>query len=176
MVAGLSSRFNGKIKSFAKIGPKNETLIEYSLNQAIKAGFNEIIFIVGKHTEKQFKEKFKEKYKGISVKYTFQKYNKEKRDKPWGTCDAVCSTIHLIKNPFIVCTGDDIYGEKTFKILSNHLTISKNDATVAKNLSEMLPNKGSVNRGIFKIDKDNYIINGTEELSINKKNLKEKKN
>ena len=58
MVAGLSSRFGGKIKSFAKIGPNNETLIEYSLNQAIKTGFNKIIFIVSELTKKPFKEKF----------------------------------------------------------------------------------------------------------------------
>jgi len=174
MVAGLSSRFDGKIKSFAEVGPNNETLIEYSLNQAIKAGFNKIIFIVGEHTEKPFREKFKEKYKGIPIEYTFQKFDKEKRDKPWGTCDAVCSAIELIHEPFVIATGDDIHGEKTFEILATHLKNSEDDATVVKKLIEILPENGEVNRGIFEIDENNYVKNGAEILKINRENLSEK--
>jgi len=171
MVAGMSSRFKGKIKQFAKIGPNNETLIEYSLNQALKAGFSKIIFTVGNLTEQPFKEMFGDNYKGIPIEYALQKFNPETRDRPWGTCDAVCSAIELIKEPFVVCTGDDIYGKKTFEILTNHLNTNEDDATVAKNLIEMLPEEGSVNRGIFEVDENNYVINGTEELGINKENF-----
>ena len=173
-VAGMSSRFGGKIKSFAKVGPNNETLIEYSMKQAIKSGFNKIIFIVGKHTKKSFKKKFESNYKGIPIEYVLQEFDKEKRDKPWGTCDAVCSAIEKINESFVVCMGDDIYGEKTFKILANHLNTNDDNATATKNLIEMLPEEGSVNRGIFKVDENNYVVNGTEEIGISKKNFIEK--
>ena len=171
IVAGLSSRFSGKIKAFTEVGPHGETLIEYSLNQAIKAGFNKIIFVVGEHTEKLFKEKFGDNYKGIPVEYTLQYYNKEKRDKPWGTCDAVCSAIKLVNEPFVIATGDDIYGEKTFEILANHFKNSNEDATIAKKLIEMLPENGEVNRGVFQIDKNNYVTDGEEILKISRANF-----
>lgn len=174
MVAGMSSRFGGEIKQFARVGSNNETLIQYSVNQAIKAGFSKIIFVVGEHTEKPFKEMFGESYKGIPIEYAFQKYDKEKRIKPWGTCDCVCSAIEKINQPFVVCAGDEIYGEKTFEILANHLSANNDNATVAKHLIEVLPEDGFVNRGIFKVDKNNYVTDGTEELEISKKNFIER--
>ena len=90
IVAGISSRFRGKIKQFAKVGRNGETLIECSLKQAIPAGFSKIIFVVGNKTEKVFKEKFGENYEGIPVYYAFQFYDESLRDKPWGTTDALC--------------------------------------------------------------------------------------
>ena len=121
MVAGLSARFGGKIKQFAKIGPNDETLIEISVNQALKAGFDKIIFIVGEKTEAPFKEKFGEEHKGISVKYALQTYDPKFRDRPWGAADALCVAKNLIDDSFVVCNGDDLYGEETFRILLNHL-------------------------------------------------------
>mgnify|MGYP001614605345 FL=1 len=121
MVAGLSSRFGGKIKQFAKVGPKGETIIEYSLNQALPEGFTKIIFIVGNKTEKPFRDMFGESYKGIPIFYSQQKFNEEEREKPWGTADALCSAKDVINCPFVVCNGDDIYGAETFRILVNHL-------------------------------------------------------
>jgi len=174
MVAGMSSRFGGKIKQFAKVGPNNETLIEISVNQAINAGFNKIIFVVGEHTKKPFKELFGNKYKSIPIEYAFQNYDKTKRDKPWGTCDAVCSAIELIKEPFVIATGDDIYGEKTFEILANHLQTSKDDTTVVTKLIEMLPENNSVCRGIFEVNENDYVINGVESVNINRQNFKER--
>jgi len=173
MVAGMSSRFGGKIKPLAKVGPNNETLIEHSLNQALPAGFTKIIFIVSKNTEKFFKEIFGENYKGVPVEYALQEFDPEKRDRPWGTCDAVCS-IPEIKEPFIICTGDDIYGEKTFKILADHLKKSQEDATASKDLIEMLPEQGTVNRGIFEINDEDYVIDGTENLGISRQDFKER--
>ncbi|MFC1682288.1 UDP-glucose 4-epimerase GalE [Nanoarchaeota archaeon] len=171
MVAGLSSRFGGRIKQFARVGPENESLIEYSLKQALPAGFTKIVFIVGEKTEKPFKEKFGNNYNGIPVEYAFQGYNKEKRDRPWGTCDAVCSAIDLINEPFVIATGDDLYGEKGFEILANHLKNKEGDATLGMKLIEMLPEEGSVNRGIFYIDKENNMIDGEESIGINRENF-----
>ncbi len=170
MVAGISSRFQGKIKQFAKIGPKGERLIEYSLNQALSAGFNQIIFIVGNLTEKPFKEKFGNQYKGIPIKYVLQRYDSKKRNKPWGTLDAICQIKKVINSPFVICNGDDLYGKESFKILANHLKNKKTSATLGYNLLKVLPEKGYVNRGIFET-KENKIVSIKEILNISKENF-----
>src|SRR4030042_1427490 len=172
IVAGLSSRFGGKIKSFAKV-TDNETLIEYSLKQALPAGFTKIIFVVGKHTEQPFREKFGNNYKGIQLYYAFQDFDTEKRDKPWGTCDALCCALNLVNEPFVIATGDDIYGKKSFEILVNHLKTGE-DVTVVRKLTDMLPETGSVNRGVFEIDEESYVKKGIEEVGINRENFKER--
>ena len=177
MVAGLSSRFGGKIKQFVKI-TDNETLIEYSLNQALPAGFNKIIFIVSEKTYPEFKEKFGNSYFGVPIKYALQSYNQEKRDRPWGTVDALCSAQQLIEEPFIVCNGDDIYGEESFKILFDHLKNQNNknnneNATLGYKIGTVLPDTGKVNRGIFKIE-NSYVIHIEEVFDIEKNNLLEK--
>jgi dTDP-glucose pyrophosphorylase len=130
LVAGLSSRFGGKVKQFAQIGTNNETLIELSMNQALKAGFNKIIFVVGEKTEQLFKNKFGPSYKQIPVQYAKQEFNPEERDKPWGTCDALLSAKQLINEPFVVCNGDDLYGENTFKILVEWMEKNNSPATI----------------------------------------------
>ena len=173
VVAGLSSRFRGKIKQFARVGPNDETLIEYSLNQALKAGFSKIIFIVGDLTEQPFKEKFGNEYKNIPIEYAKQDFNKDLRDKPWGTTDALCSAIDLIKEPIIFCNGDDLYGENSFKTLYNHLKNSSEDATLSYKLLEVLPKEGSVNRGIFKIE-NNFVTDLKEVFDITSNNYSEK--
>lgn len=173
MVAGISSRFQGKIKQFAKVGPQGETLIEYSLKQALPAGFARIIFIIGSKTEKPFKEFFRNNYKGIPVQYAFQGYNPKLRDKPWGTADALCTIMDIIDNPFIVCNGDDLYGEESFKILTNHLRDSDENSTIGYKLIEVLPEHGEVHRGIFKVHKD-YVTGLEETFDLNKSNLESK--
>jgi NDP-sugar pyrophosphorylase family protein len=173
MVAGLSSRFGGKLahKGFEQVGINNETLIEISMNQAIIAGFNKIIFVVGNKTEKPFREKFGDSYKSIPVYYAFQDFDSKKRDRPWGTCDAVCVATDLIKEPFVIATGDDIYGKKTFEILAQHLKTSKDDAAIGINLIDMLPETNEpVNRGIFQTE-NNYIVEGEENLGISRENF-----
>lgn len=119
MVAGISSRFMGKIKHFAIVGSRGETLIEYSLKQALPSGFSKIIFIVGNKTEKPFREKFGNSYNGIPVYYALQFYDESLRDKPWGTTDALCSIKSLIDCPFVICNGDDLYGKILLEFLQN---------------------------------------------------------
>jgi len=174
IVAGISSRFKGEIKQLAKVGPQGETLIEYSLKQALPVGFTKIIFVVGKKTEQPFKEIFGNNYKGIPVEYAFQDYDEKKRDRPWGTSDAICAAVDLINEPFVVASGDDLYGEKVFETLVTHLTASKEEATIGINLIKMLPKEGNVNRGIFKLNQNNYIIDGEENIGISRENFEER--
>lgn len=173
MVAGLSSRFGGKMKQFAKVGPARETLIEYSLKQALPARFTKIIFIVGEKTQKPFFETFKNNYKGIPVEYALQQFDTTQRDRPWGTVDALCTADTLIKEPFIVCNGDDIYGTKTFAILLDFLKNNKENATIGYPIEEVLPKVGKVNRGIFKTEKG-QVTKIVEHFDIEKDKLTEK--
>jgi dTDP-glucose pyrophosphorylase len=174
MVAGLSSRFGGKIKQLVKVGPQGESLIEYSLKQALSAGFNKIIFIVGDKIEKKFKEIFGDNYQGIPVLYAYQRFNPKLRDKPWGSNDAICSIKEIINYPFVICNGDDIYGEQAFKILFNHLKENNTCATIGYKLGKVLPEQGEVNRGIFKINPDQTVKSIKERFNISKNNLKSK--
>ncbi len=170
MVAGLSSRFGGKIKQFARVGKNNETLIELSIKQAISAGFDKIVFIVGKMTEKPFKEMFGDSYMGVPIYYAQQKFDVEKRDRPWGTGDALCCAREILDCDFVVCNGDDLYGENTFKILFDHLQKSDNEATIGYGILDAIPEKGNVTRGIFQIS-NNFVSEIKETFNVSKDNL-----
>ena len=172
-VAGLSSRFGGKIKQFAQVGPNGESLIEYSVNQALRAGFNKIVFVVGEKTSELFKEKFGSCYNGVSVEYAFQGFDSSLRDRPWGTADALCCVHGIIDCPFVFCNGDDIYGRNTFRKLYEHLLGSEECASIGYRLGECLPDKGYVHRGIFKIV-GGYVESLKEILDISKGVLNEK--
>jgi NDP-sugar pyrophosphorylase family protein len=173
MVAGISSRFGGKIKQFARVGPNGETLIEYSVKQAISAGFDHIVFIVGEKTERPFKEMFGDSYLGKSVFYALQKFDPATRDRPWGTGDALCSARHLLHGPFVVCNGDDIYGVESFRILANHLRINSCEATLGFRLGDCIPDAGKTNRGMYKLDSGGKVRKIVETFNIEKPLLRE---
>ncbi len=170
MTAGISSRFGGRMKQFAEVGPNGEKLIEYSIKQAIPAGFSKIIFIVGDKTEKPIKDFFRNNYLGTPVIYAIQNYNIKERDRPWGTVEALCSAKNLIDSSIVVCNGDDIYGQSSFKILFRHLQNSNEEATIGYKLIDVLPNNGNTNRGIFKINNE-YIKEINEVFNIDKSDL-----
>lgn len=170
-VAGMSSRFGGKIKQLAQV-TDNKTLIEYSLDQAIPAGFTKIIFIVGEKTEKLFKEKFGDSYKRIPINYCKQTFNPEEREKPWGTTDALCCAKEFLDCPCVFCNGDDIYGKNTFEILVNHIKNNATCATIGYELEKVIPEKGSVNRGIFEIE-NGFVKSLKEVFNIEKDKLSE---
>lgn len=174
MVAGMSSRFGGKVKQFARVGPNNETLIEYSLGQALKSGFSKIIFVVGNKTEAGFREMFGNEHRGVPVFYARQEFDSEIRDKPWGTVDALCSAKEFIDCPFVVCNGDDIYGETSFRVVFDSLRDNGENSTVGIKLGNMLSDNCSVNRGIFEIGEDGYVKSLDEVFGIEKSNLAEK--
>jgi len=173
MVAGLSSRFGGKIKQFARVGPEGETLIEFSIKQALKAGFEKIVFIVGKMTEQPFKEKFGNSFDGIPIQYALQSFDLLERDKPWGTVDALVSVKGIVKENFAICNGDDIYGENAFKTVARALQGLKTNEGIAigYNLGKVLPETGLANRGIFKLGKGNEVIEIQEMIGVGKENI-----
>ncbi|MEI6058343.1 MAG: sugar phosphate nucleotidyltransferase [archaeon] len=170
MVAGLSSRFGGRIKQFARVGKNGETLIELSLEQATSVGFDKIVFIVGKMTEAPFREMFGDYYNGIPIYYAHQMFDVETRDRPWGTGDALCCARDILDCDFVVCNGDDIYGENTFKILYEHLQKHDEDATVGYKLVDVLSQKGGVNRGMFTVS-EGFVERIDETFNITPENL-----
>ena len=174
MLAGLSKRFGGKPKGLAKIGPNNETLMECSLKQSVPAGFKKIIFVVSEKTKESFMQAFGQSYKGVSIYYAVQDFDSKTRDKPWGTLDALCAAKKFIDCPFVVCNGDDLYGEEPFKIIVNHLKNENNGTTAAYKLKEVLSEKGVVNRAIFETDKENFVTSITEVIGLSNANLQEK--
>ncbi len=175
LVAGLGSRFGEKIKQFANIGYQGETLIEISVEQAVKAGFEKIIFVVGEKTEKPFKKNFGNEYKGIPVYYSKQIFDKTKRDKPMGTADALLSAKNIIEEDFVICNGDDIYGENALRTAKKFLMENNNEGVaIGYELGKVIPEKGKTNRGIFEKDKEGNVKNIIEIYGLEKNNLEEK--
>ncbi len=158
LAAGMSSRFGGRIKQFAEVGPNGEKLIEYSLKQAIPVGFSKIIFIVGDKTGEPMRDFFGDNYLGIPIFYAKQNYNVKEKDRLWGTVDALCSAKNLINCPIVVRNGDDIYGKNSFKLLIKHLQDTNEEATIGYKLIDVLPNNGNTNRGIFKISEWKFLF------------------
>ena len=174
MVAGTSSRFGGEIKQFAKVGPNNETLIEYSIQQALPADFSKIIFVVGENTAIPFMEKFGYKYKGIQIYYATQVFDKETRNKPWGTTDALCSAIDLIDGPIVLCNGDGVYDKEDYQVVVNHLRANSEDVTLGYRLRNIIPEEGKVNLAEFQVDQDSYVTGIEEHFGVEKSKLKER--
>lgn len=179
LVAGISSRFNNQPKHLSCVGPNNETLIEYSLNEALKTPFNNIFLIVSPKTKEGLYKLLGDSYKNIKITYVTQKYDTITRDKPWGTGDAISLLDGIVTTDFIVCNGDDLYGESTFKKCYDALLdTEKMNVTMAFILKNGLPTSGKVNRGIYKfkdikIKKYLEVASLVETFNIEKKKLTE---
>ena len=171
MVGGLSRRFGGRIKGFARVGPNDERLVEFILEQALSAGVSRIVFIVSEATRTPFQEVFGSRYRGVPVEYAMQVYDSAVRRKPWGTVDAVCAAREFVGGPFVVCNGDDICGEQAFGLLADHLSSSENAATVGFPLAKMLPEEGTVNRGVFELNEDGTLKAATELFDLDRGNM-----
>ena len=122
MAAGMGSRYGG-LKQLDAVGPNGETIIDYSVYDAIRSGFTKVVFIIRKDFEEQFKTQVTDKYAGkIQVKFAFQDIHDlpdgfscpDGREKPWGTGQAILSAKNLINEPFAAINGDDFYGEESF--------------------------------------------------------------
>lgn len=161
MAAGMGSRYGG-LKQLDAIGPSGETIIDYSVYDAIKAGFTKVVFIIRKDFEQEFKSKITDKYEGqIQVEFAFQDLNDlpdeftcpESREKPWGTGHAILSARNVINEPFVAINGDDFYGRESFKVVADYYRKGANSfSMVAFKLDKTLSSFGGVTRGLCTVN------------------------
>tara|TARA_Y100000739_G_scaffold84912_1_gene72288 strand:- start:112 stop:996 length:885 start_codon:yes stop_codon:yes gene_type:complete len=157
MAAGMGSRYGG-LKQLDAVGPSDETIIDFSVYDAIRAGYNKVVFIIREDFEKQFKEKISNKYQDkIKVEIVYQDLHDlpnsfscpKDRSKPWGTGHAILAARNVISEPFAAINGDDFYGRESFKIISDHYSsMNSGFAMAAFQLDKTLSDYGSVSRGI----------------------------
>jgi len=183
MAAGIGSRFGGGIKQLEPVGPNGEIIMDYSVYDAVNAGFDKVVFIIRKDLEKDFKEiignRISEK---VHVEYAYQELSDipegftvpEGRKKPWGTGQAILTMKGIVNEPFAVINADDYYGKEGFEKLYRYLTSEGHDRNDGKYdlcmagfiLSNTLSENGGVSRGICEADKDGYLTRVTETYEI----------
>ena len=180
MAAGMGSRYGG-LKQLDQVGPNGETIIDYSVYDAIKAGFTKVVFIIRKDFEDQFKSQITEKYsEKIDIAFAFQNLDDlpdsflcpDGREKPWGTGHAILSAKELIDDPFVVINGDDFYGQESFNVIADYYNNGGNQfSMVAFRLDKTLSSHGAVIRGVCDI-KSKKLISVIETEDIEKKEKK----
>ena len=166
MVAGLSSRYGRQLKQLAKVGINGETLIEVSVNQALTAPFNKLIFITNEVTEHHFINIFGDEWKGIPVMYVRQEWNKEERDRPWGTTCAISSLRGKVSENIIICNSDDLYGRETFQTGYVLMNKTLNNIIGGCLLEKTMPvdEEALVNRGIIDINEKSGKVDKIQEM------------
>lgn len=184
MAAGIGSRFGGGIKQLEPVGPNGEIIMDYSIYDALEAGFDKIVFVIRKDIEKDFKEVIGNRLeKQIDVAYAFQEiddipevYKKKftNRKKPWGTGQAILCCKELVKEPFLVINADDYYGKEAYREAFSYLTrMNRNSETtklpvcmVGFVLKNTLSENGGVTRGICNVDNDHMLTSIIETHNI----------
>lgn len=177
LAAGMASRY-GSMKQVQGFGPSGETIMEYSIYDAIRAGFGKVVFIIREEFLDMFQENFGKKLEGkIAVDYVFQALDShtggrqipEERKKPWGTAHAVLCCKGKVNEPFAVINADDFYGRDGFVKAYNFLTQQASDtnyAIIGYELKKTLSENGSVSRGVCKVDADGNLVDINERTSI----------
>lgn len=181
LAAGMGSRYGG-LKQLDGLGPNGETIMDYSIYDAIKAGFGKVVFVIRKSFEADFRAVVVNKFKNlIDVEVVFQditdvpegcSYNPE-REKPWGTNHAVLMGREVIKEPFAVINADDFYGQESFAILADFLrsVVGKTNeyCMIGYRVGNTLSESGSVSRGVCVVDENNLLKNVVERTHIEEK-------
>lgn len=181
MAAGIGSRFGGGIKQLEPVGPNGEIIMDYSIYDAMKAGFDKVVFVIRKDLEKDFREAIGNRIeKKVKVEYAFQELDdipeeyKERfkdRTKPWGTGQAILCCKDLVNEPFLVINADDYYGKEAYVEAYRELTDGADEKSgkmqismVGFVLKNTLSENGGVTRGICKVD-DNQMLTEIVETS-----------
>ncbi len=177
LAAGMGSRY-GSLKQLDRLGPSGETIIDYSIYDAIQSGFGKLVFVIRKNIEKEFKEVLLSKYQGkIEIDYAFQELDElpqpfkapKDRVKPWGTAHAILSAKDKINEPFLVINGDDFYGRKAYQVCSDFLqnTQGENEYCMPSYfVKNTLSDNGSVSRGVCELNEDGYLQGIVERKNI----------
>ena len=185
LAAGMGSRYGG-LKQMDGLGPNNETIIDYSIYDAVRAGFGKVVYIVREYFKEQFQDTVKKKYSSVrcidgsplDFQFVTQELDKipagyvvnPERVKPWGTAHALLMAAEAVGEPFAVINGDDYYGRDSFQILADWLRQRENSTgeycIVGFKLENTLSESGGVSRGICSYDKDNNLIDVVEHHMI----------
>ena len=183
MAAGIGSRFGGGIKQLAPVGPNGEIIMDYSIYDALEAGFNKVVFIIRKDLEKDFKEIIGNRIEKICpVSYAFQENDNlpggfktsEERKKPWGTGHAILSCKGIVDTPFVVINADDYYGKEAFVRVHDYLVSDEakenpfNFCMAGFILKNTLSENGGVTRGVCKVSDDGMLVDVVETGDITK--------
>jgi len=184
MAAGIGSRFGGGIKQLEPIGPNGELIIDYSIYDAVQAGFDKVIFVIRKDLEKEFKEIIGDRMERIvEVCYAYQEIGDvpppyagkaAQRTKPWGTGQAVLVCKDLVREPFLVINSDDYYGKTAYQKAFDALTASQVDHSklrinmVGFVLENTLSDNGTVTRGVCREDQNGMLVEVAETYEIQK--------
>lgn len=181
LAAGMGSRY-GSLKQVDQLGPAGETIIEYSVFDAIRAGFGKVVFVIRKSIEEEFKAVFANKFAGkIEVDYVLQELDNvpegievpADRVKPWGTGHAVMVAVDAIQEPFAMINADDFYGKEAFEVMARYLEQvdpTKNlYSMVSYKLENTLSDHGFVSRGVSVKDEDDFLTSVTERTQIGRR-------
>jgi NDP-sugar pyrophosphorylase family protein len=182
LAAGMGSRYGG-LKQLDQVGPSGETIIDYSIFDAIRAGFGKVVFIIRRDIEEAFKSAVGSRYEGkIEVDYAFQQIDAlpegfsvpKGREKPWGTGHAVYTAKDLINEPFAVINGDDFYGREGFQLLADYLSQAKDGDKADFSMCgfimrNTLSDNGSVSRGICEVDSSGNLTEVIEHIKLERK-------
>ena len=183
MAAGIGSRFGGGIKQLEPVGPNGEIIMDYSIHDAMEAGFNKIVFIIRKDIEADFREVIGDRIeavcaaRGVEVAYAFQSLDAipegntvpEGRSKPWGTGQAVLTAKEIVDCPFAVINADDYYGKEAFVKLHGFLCTDGEDNAYCMAgfiLKNTLSENGGVTRGICQVDEKGFLTDVVETRDI----------
>ncbi len=179
LAAGMASRY-GSMKQIQGFGPSGETIMDYSIYDAIEAGFTKVVFIIRKDFAENFKAIFEPKLKGrIKTDYVYQDLTShiggykvpDERTKPWGTAHAVLCAKDSVKEPFAVINADDFYGRDAFKKAHSFLTTECSPglySIIGYELVKTLSDNGSVSRGVCEVDDKNNLVSIAERVKIYK--------
>ncbi len=185
MAAGIGSRFGGGIKQLEPVGPGGEIIMDYSIHDAMEAGFNKVIFIIRRDLEKDFKEIIGHRIeKLLPVEYAYQELQDlpagyevtPGRTKPWGTGQAVLSVKGMVDGSFLVINADDYYGREGFRRIHDYMAEHMDSQSEIYDicmggfvLSNTLSDNGTVTRGVCQVDGDGFLTNVTETYNIQMK-------
>lgn len=177
LAAGMGSRYGG-LKQLDEVGPNHEAIIDYSLYDAIRAGFGKVVFVIRTDFAEAFKARFEPKLKGlIAVEYVYQSLDKipegsvihPDREKPWGTSHAALMAGTVVDGPMAVINADDFYGSLAYKVMADFLVSSTDEneySMVGYNVANTLSEFGTVSRGVCNTDKENYLTTVIERTNI----------